>query len=329
MQIIHLETKEQLDQFVGAQQHSQFLQSWEWGEFQQKVSGTVWRVAVEDEGNLIASAKLIKKTLPMGKSYFYCGRGPVFAQNVWHEEAAKLLFAEIERLAKEEMIMFLRFDPTLDCIEQLRDLVGEKPLDQTIDVQPSQTIVLPLSLSEEELLKQMHTKTRYNIKLSQKKSLKIVEAGNDRFEELWSLLDQTSGRDKFNPHGRSYYQAMLELDPTFIKMHFAEYKGKAIAASILGFFGDTTTYLHGGSANDDRNLMAPYALQWHGIMQAKDQGYAYYDLYGIDEERWPGVTRFKKGFGGEEIKYPGSFDLIFDSGWYSIYKMVRKVRRSF
>jgi lipid II:glycine glycyltransferase (peptidoglycan interpeptide bridge formation enzyme) len=60
---------------------------------------------------------------------------------------------------------------------------------------------------------------------------------------------------------------------------------------------------------------------------ARDRGYKYYDLYGIDENKWPGVTRFKQGFGGKEIEYPGPYDMVFDKKQYWLYKMARRVRR--
>jgi lipid II:glycine glycyltransferase (peptidoglycan interpeptide bridge formation enzyme) len=75
--------------------------------------------------------------------------------------------------------------------------------------------------------------------------------------------------------------------------------------------------------------MAPYLLQWESIRIAKEAGMKYYDFHGVDEEKWAGVTRFKMGFGGERVEYPGTYDLVFDQGWYAIYKMVRQVRRSF
>jgi len=325
MNIIKIENEDQLNDFVGGQKHSQFLQSWQWGEFQEKVSGIVWRIGVEEGEKLIATVKIIKKSLPIGKSYFYCGRGPVFADGVLNHDSAKLIFDEIEKLAKDEMVMFLRFDPTFS----VNEFFSEGQITSTLDVQPSKTLVLDLSKTEEELLKEMHQKTRYNIKLSEKKEVKIIETDINRFEEFWNLLDQTSGRDNFRPHGRSYYQKMLGLEKNFIKLFFAEYNGSPIATGVFSFFGDTVTYLHGGSSNESRELMAPHLLQWHCIKKAKELGFKYYDFHGIDEAKWPGVTRFKKGFGGEEINYPGTFDLIYDQGWYSIYKMVRKVRRSF
>lgn len=323
MHIVDLTDKKQLNDFVGAQERSQFLQSWQWGEFQERVSGAIWRIGVMAGGEILASAKLVKKPLPMGRSYFYCGRGPVFKDGVWLAAAGAKLFDEIKRLARKESIMFLRFDPIFSLTS------FKYPAIKTIDVQPSRTAVLDLSSSEEEILKKMHQKTRYNIKLAEKKGVKIIESGAERFEEFWQLLVSTSDRDEFNLHGRSYYRVMLELDSSFVKLFFAEFKGRRLAGNLAVFFGDTATYIHGGSSNENREAMAPYILQWQTIKLAKQLGYKYYDFHGIDEAKWPGVTRFKLGFGPGRVDYPGTFDLVYDQGWYNIYKMVRKVRRTF
>ena len=175
----------------------------------------------------------------------------------------------------------------------------------------------------------MHPKTRYNIKLAEKKGINILESGTNHFADFWQLISQTSERDSFRLHGINYYQEMLRLKRDFIKLFLADYKGRLISTGIFSFFGDLVTYLHGGSADTNRNVMAPYLLHWQIIKTAKQQGFKYYDLNGIDEKKWLGVTRFKKGFGGKEINYPGTFDLVFDQGWYNIYRMVRKVRRTF
>jgi len=362
MQIINITNKKQLDDFVSPEAHVQFLQSWEWGEFQREVSGFVWRIGVEDGGQLLVSAKLVKKQLPMGRSYFYCGRGPILRNkklesspinqlvgvltkqaensskkiNKKKKEAINLLFNEIKRLAEQEGVMFLRFEPvwksSLGSVFNEGEIIhwlDDWKLIRVIDVQPSKTLILDLSLPGEELLKQMHQKTRYNIRLAEKKGVKIVEAGAERFEEFWQLLVSTGDRDDFNLHGRSYYQAMLKMDNSFVKLLFAEYQGKLLAGNLVIFFGDTATYIHGGSSNDNREVMAPYAMQWQTIKLAKQAGYKYYDFHGIDEKKWPGVTRFKMGFGGQAMIYPGTFDLVYDDAWYNIYKMVRKVRRTF
>ena len=323
MKIIKLIKRDKLNEFVSRQKYSQFLQSWEWGEFQRKVSGKIWRLGIEEDNKLVGVATLIKKTLPMGKSYFYCPRGPVFGIKKDELRMMNLLFNEIKIVAKTEGAMFLRFEP-------LKKIQNSKfKIQNSLDVQPSKTLILNLSKTEDEILKNMHQKTRYNIKLAEKKGVEVFEAGIEKFDDFWQLMAETSGRDNFRLHGIDYYKKMLEIDSNFIKLFFAKYKNKIIGISLVSFFGDTATYMHGASASESRNVMAPYLLQWQVIKLAKSKGQKYYDFFGIDEKKWPGVTRFKKGFGGQEFKYPGTFDLVLSSSWYNIYKMVRKTRRTF
>jgi len=342
MEIVEIKDKNKLNDFLAGQKYSQFLQSFLWGEFQEKVGGKVFRLGAEEEGKLAAVATIVKKFLPMGKNYFYCPRGPVIGcqiSDVRFRMAIESLFYEIREIARKEGVMFMRFEPETEL--KLENWEIEK----TLDVQPSKTLVLNLSKTEDELLRQMHPKTRYNIRLAEKKGVRLEEAGIESFDKFWELMGQTSDRDDFRLHGIDYYKEMIKLDhrqggasgtgrtggtgKDFIKLFFAKYKGKAIAAGIFSFFGNTATYMHGASSDENRNLMAPYSLQWEAIKLAKAKGYKYYDFFGIDEKKWPGITRFKKGFGGKEKKYPGTFDLAFDPGWYSVYKMVRKVRRTF
>jgi len=326
MKIIILTNKEQLNGFVGSQEMSQILQSWQWGEFQTTVGGKIIRLGVESEkGELLAVTTLIKKLLPMGKSYFFCPRGPVAAESIKLKSILEFLFKEIQKIAFEEKVMFLRFEPTFNF--QLSTFNFQ--LFKTLDVEPSKTLILDLKKSESELLNDMRQKTRYNIKLAEKKGVELVVAGVNRFEDFWQLSNQTSERDNFRLHGREYYYQMIKTNSNVIKLFFIEYKKRFIATGIFSFFGNTAVYLHGASANFDRNVMAPFFLHWQCIKLAKRQGCCYYDFNGIDETKWQGVTRFKKGFNGNIIDYPGTFDLIFDPCWYSIYKMIRKVRRTF
>ncbi len=114
---------------------------------------------------------------------------------------------------------------------------------------------------------------------------------------------------------------MLEIPG--VELFLADFKNKIIAANIVVFWEKTAIYLHGASDYEQRNLMAPHLLQWEQIKEAKKRGCIEYDFWGIDEKKWPGVTRFKKGFGGREVEYPGAFDLIFQPVWYKIYKIGR------
>ena len=372
MKLIEL-NKEKLDSFLANQDKSQFLQSFAWGEFQEKTGFEVFRYGVEGDGELVAVVSLIKKSLGMRKSYFYAPRGPVFNfqfsisnfQTISNDQNSKIkkyynfLFDEIGKMAKKESCIFLRFEP------QRKSKVARLPDGQesrkskvikTIDLQPAKTLMLDLGKSEEELLQDMHQKTRYNIRLAEKKGVEVVEVDypprpdghpsreGNLFEEFWKLMSQTGGRDGFRLHSKNYYKKMLDESKVYkvesrksevdlsIKLFLAKYQGEVIAGNIISFFGDTVTYMHGASSNEYRNVMAPYILQWEVIKAAKEKGYKYYDFFGIDKDKWPGVTRFKEGFCVKnlekcQVTYPGTFDLVFSKVWYNAYNILRRIRR--
>ncbi len=360
MKIFEITSKSALNDFIASRVNSQFLQSWEWGEFQESMGSKVFKVGIEQEGILAAAATLIKRDLPIGRSYFYCPRGPIMNfefrisnfESISNDKIFDLLVDEIYLIAKKENVIFFRFEPTFKI--QSTSWRTKFKIIKTLDIQPSKTIILDLTKSEEELLKNMHQKTRYNIRLAEKKGVKIREGNTVDFEEFWKIMSETRERDGFKLHSKDYYGKMLnfglnkdseakfpvgslasglDIDSRIdsnsltIRLFLAEYDGRIIACNIAGFFGDTVTYMHGASSNEYRNIMAPYLLQWEAIKLAKKMGYKYYDFYGIDGNKWPGVTRFKKGFGGQEIEYPGTFDVVFNGRWYNVYRFIRYFRR--
>lgn len=297
------------------------LQSWQWGEFQNKLNKKIFRLAViDDSENILTVAQIIKVPLRLGKSYFYIPRGPIMSQKSKVQsrksEDLNLLFSEIKKLAKKEKVIFLRFDPAWIDNELIKNLkfVGQ--------VQPQQTLILDLSKTEEELLKQMKSKTRYNIKVAQKHGIEIL-AEDQYFEDFWQLTQKTSTRQEITSHPKKYYQEMLKVLSSngIAKIIVAKYQDKIIATNLVIFFNDWCVYLHGASNYDYRDKMAPYLLQWETIKKAKQQGKKYYDFWGVDEKKWPGVTRFKYGFAPNQdlTQYIGAWDEVYDAMWYNIY----------
>ncbi len=306
--------KKQLNGFVSQQKHSQFLQSYEWGELQD----SVLRYGIEDNGKIIFALSLFEKKLPMNKKYFY---SPRIGIKFLNQKQLEFLFVEITKILKKEKAIFWRFEPR----SRFPISNFQFPIFKTIDIQASQTNILNLDRSEDEILKNMHQKTRYNIRLAERKDVKVRIGNKNDFDKFWEIMNETKNRDGFRLHARKYYEKMLNLD--FIELIAAEFQGEIIAANIVSYFGDMASYLHGASSNKQRNIMAPFAIQWFTIKRAKEKGCKYYDFNGIDEFKWPGVTRFKKGFGGGDIVYPGAYDLIINKQAYIVYKTMRAARR--
>jgi lipid II:glycine glycyltransferase (peptidoglycan interpeptide bridge formation enzyme) len=300
---------------------AEFLQSYEWGNFLKLSGEEIIRVGVKEGENILLITTLVKKIIFKGFFYLYAPRGPIGSV-----KAIEFLFSEIKK--KYPTALFLRVEPLK--INSLEFKTFKNNLQKTIDLQPAKTLILDLNYSEEELLNLMHQKTRYNIRLAQKKGVVIKEGKGDDLKEFWRLLKTTGERDGFRLHSFSHYEKLLKINetsPGFIKLFLASYEGKNIAAGLFSYYGDKVTYLHGASDNEFRNLMAPYLLQFSLIKKAREENYLYYDFYGIDEKKWPGVTRFKLGYGGRVFEYLGTHDLIFKTSLYKFYQLIRKLRR--
>ncbi len=292
-----------LDTYQSSLPHAQFMQSSKWAHFQKERGNHLVLLADEHTEHIFLA---IKHTLPLGFSYWYVPRFDVTA--------------DIEKVIKkiDSKAIFIRFDARTEALA--------KETRKTIDVQPSRTLVLKLEGPTEKILQHMHQKTRYNIRLAQKKKL-TIKSGAEYAEDFFVILEETRKRDGFRLHSKAYYQAMIASGAVELRTIWNE--GTMLAGVLLAYFGDTVTYVHGASSSKQRALMAPYALQWDAITSACDAGYQWYDWHGVDEKKWPGVTRFKMGFGGETIRYPGTFDLPLDRLQYAGYTIFRRLRRLF
>ncbi len=326
MKIINGQTlgQEKWDGFVSEQSaDGGLLQSWGWGELQISQGKQIFRLAVEDNNEIKAVAQVIKQPLPLKFNYFYLPRGPI-VKDLKDKETLDFLFVEIKKIAEKEKAIFLRFDPAWP-IENLEELKSRK-LISVGQVQPKKTLILDLNLSEEDLLKQMKAKTRYNIKVAQKHGLKLAE-GEEYFEDFWRLMEQTSDRDEFSAHSKKYYEKLVKVLGKFglVDLLVVKDGDKVAAAMIASFFGHWAVYLHGASDYNLRDKMAPYLLQWQGILLAKKLGCISYDFWGVDEKKWPGVTRFKVGFAPEKnlTEYVGAWDESYRNFWYNIYRRIK------
>lgn len=329
---------EQLNFFLINNESSQFLQSWQWGEFQKNLGKNVWRIGLEENNQLIAVCQVIENKLPLSKSYLYTPRGPVFQKNLNSEKkelAFKTLLKGVRDITVETKTrheFFIRVEPAININgTNFKKLKFKK----VKSVQPKDTLILDLTKSHEKLLADMHHKTRYNIRLAEKGDIKITKGNLKNFEDFWNLMRQTAKRNEFYSHPKDYYYKLLkslekEGDLT-VKLWLAEHQNQVIATALVSYFNKTATYLHGASNYNYRSLMAPFLLHWEIIKNAKEQNFTFYDLWGIaptqvknEKKSWAGITRFKRGFGGKEINFVGTYDFVYNQLLYKLYNLGKK-----
>lgn len=290
-----------------------FLQSGEWEEFQRSLGRKTWRAQ---------DALVICHAVSLGMNYLYCPR-PDFGLRTPDSG----FWDEAREIARKEKSIFLKIDPIINI-----SVPASSVQHPASGLQPQKTVILDLQKSEHDLLAAMREKTRYNIRLAQKKGVAVRtgDTGNtaDMVDAFWQLLEETVRRDRFRCHERRHYERLLGARSGAFsnELFFAEYQGRALAAAIVNFYrpSRTASYLHGASSRMHKEAMASQLLHWEIALEAKRRGFLQYDFWGIDEEKWPGLTRFKMGFGGSPVSYPQAIDAVYRPWKYSGYLFFKK-----
>ncbi len=199
------------------------------------------------------------------------------------------------------------------------------------DLLPTDTVILDVTTDRDRLLKRMKPKTRYNIRLSGRKGVRVREAGIQDLAAWYDIYCQTAARHGMMLNSLDYFKAGLEVkagdtsSPASIHLLLAEVEGKPVAGILLAIAGSRATYLYGASSLRKSHLMPSYALQWAAICKAKTVGCHDYDLFGTAPYPDPyhpmyGLYRFKTGFGGEMIHRQGCWDYPYDESHYDLYR---------
>ena len=310
-----------------------FLQSSIWQDFLRKQNKRYWQISIKDEKKIIGSCLVYENKLPFGKSYLYAPKGPIISKNISDykkEKAFHFLLSKIRDLTvdtKKEEEIFLSLE--VNNINLTKEFI------KVDNIQPADTLLLDLKKEKQELLGAMHQKTRYNIGLAQRKDIRIeVSKKEESLDIFLKLIKKTAQRNKIKTHTDKYYKLLWEtlLENDVGELYLAKINSVVVAVNMIIKFGNTATYLHGGSDYNYRSSMAPYLLQWEIIKKAKEEGFLYYDFWGIDTEeskknKWSGFTRFKRGFAGQEINSLGTYNFIYNKQIYPIYYLLKKLKK--
>lgn len=291
----------------------ELLQSVFWQRLAEVEHKTCYRWAWRLDGQLVALAQVLE-TKRAGLKFWYIPRGPVCLSAQSAVTVRPRLLADLRWLATKHGVVALHFEPQgWPSSPEVWGVI-------TKAIQPPQSLFLDLSMGTEALLASMHPKTRYNLRLAEKRGVMVVRGTEDDLPVFMSLMKATTTRDGFRGHSLEHYRQLLLQGSPVVELYLAKREDKVLAAGIFAFYQGRAVYLHGASADADRQYMAPYLLQWRMIQLAIESACRYYDFYGIDEQKWPGVTRFKRGFGGEERLYPGTFLMLIRPLTYYFYR---------
>ncbi len=298
------------------------LQTWNWGEFKAKHGWEVDRVSFGGAQPTAMAQILFRRRGPFRLGYI--PRGPAFEAG--NSDAVRSLFTQIDNICEKRRTVHLivETDVQLPFTGTFR---GEGFVKGPDHFQPQRTVKVPL-LPDDELLGQMHQKTRYSVRLAERRGVEIrrEETTGEAAERFYRLLEETSSRNEFGIHSQAYYRDFLETFGEQAILLFAYVDSEPAAALIAARFGNEAIYMYGASSTTHRAHGAAFALQFEAMKWARDNGSLVYDLWGIpsedpkadsnDEGRvsgtkgddWRGLYKFKVGFGGEIISYPPTLE---------------------
>ncbi len=310
------------------------LQSYEWGVFRERTHTKVIRKGLFDNKKLSSGFQLTIHKIP--HTPFTIGYLP---KGNFPDET---LLKQLMNIGKREHCIFIQLEPNVEKVQnkELR-IINYGLVRAAHPLFTKYTFILDLTKNEQDLLAGMHPKTRYNIRIAQKRGVEIVEDNSEQaFETYWKLTEETTKRQNFYAHTKMYHKLQWETltvdknkdNALTSHMFFSKYQGKTLAAWILFTFQDTLYYPYGSSSNEHREVMASNLMMWEAIRFGKAKGLKQFDMWGAmsdtpdTKDPWYGFHRFKQGYGARHVEFVGSFDLVINPLMYQLYKVADKTR---
>ena len=297
-----------------------FFQSYEWGEFKRELGWKPVRIVLEQDGEPVGAGQFMFYSTPVVPGgMLYCPKGPWLPWD--NEEAVRSFFDGVVEIAKRYNAHTVKIEPEVpEEWEDVKALIFELGFQKfRWDLNFKTTLVIDLSQSEEDLLANMKSKARYNVRLARRKGVEIVkDNSSEAVDQFWRMIETMVERNKFWHRPRDYvvssWQTLFEAG--MANLFFAEHEGDRLSGLLAITMGHKYWYLSGASIDKKRNYHPNHLLQWEVMKWAKGRGATYYDMVNIprpdeltEDHPMYGIYRFKAGFGGEMANFIGCYDL--------------------
>lgn len=335
VELVDIENAEELDAFVREHPYGHFMQTTLWGRFRTDWDWIGLICRNEKEEICGTMAIMFRQTKLFGQMILYAPRGPVIDPEDM-ETFKELLSAAVE-LGRKKRAYLLRIDPPIES-NHYRFIGTAIGLGFSISreadfgtFQPKMVYKISLEgISEYQLFQKFHPKTRYNIRLAQRRGVQIREGTEQDILAFYEMMCQTAENDGFITRTDAYYRNLLKSMGDNARLYLAELNGLPISGTICVRQGSTLWYLYGGSNLLYRNQMGSYLLQWEMIRWALETGCRTYDFRGVEgypciENPNYGLHRFKIGFDSKLIEYVGQMDFVMRPVSYALIKAVHNL----
>ncbi|NMB56741.1 peptidoglycan bridge formation glycyltransferase FemA/FemB family protein [Candidatus Beckwithbacteria bacterium] len=316
------------------------LQSWQWGEFREKTKTEVVRLGFFNNNNIQGGIQITLHHIPnLNRTIGYLPRCVMPNEQIFHA---------LKDLGKRKKTIFFKIEPNFFTKAYKKDDHKPSPFKKEQEflfkngcvfgkpLFTKYSFILDLTQSDDQLLQNMKQKTRYNIRVAQKKEVKIIEDNSETaFDEYLDLtFNETTKRQRFYAHDREYHRKMWHaLNPAGIAhLLKAVYNSQTLVTWILFTFNDALYYPYGASSSQNRDVMASNLMMWEAIRFGKARNLKYFDMWGSlgpdpdPKDPWYGFHHFKDGYGPTLMEFIGTYDFVIDPPMYQVYKLMDKAR---
>ncbi len=300
------------------------LQTKEWADFKSKFNFEI----IEFDNHFIH-----KRHLPYDQNFLYL-------PEVGAKDFSAGSIDELKKITAEQKSIFARLEIVDEFSENAHKLLQSLGFVKAFEeLQPKWRHQIDLRPTRGEILAQMKQKGRYNIKLAERKGVKIQRyplnsIDHKTLKYFYTLYQETVKREGITGRGYDYFEKLAQSfkSTDYFDLYLATYENEPVAGALVSFYDTTSLYLYGGSSRRHPEVMGPYLMHWQIMCDAKERGMEVYDMLGRsapDQEnhKWSGVTRFKEQFGGRAVEILGSYDYINKPFMYRVFKSAEKMRR--
>lgn len=339
MEIKEITSQSEWTTFFNEAGSPSFLHSWEWGEFQSKLGYKPMRLGVFEGNDLVAIALILKIKAKRGNMLFIPHGPLVNLKFEIHNLKSMLsdLLSYLKNIAQNEGYSFIRMAPIFQDSKEHREMFSSLVFcTAPIYMHAERLWVLDITKDEDTLLKEMRKTTRYSIRKAEKEGVTVVKRTDEKaLKEFQNLYNETAERENFTAYSPSYlaheYHAFNQTGNA--NWFFAyEKDGKLTAAALIDYTKSTAFYHQGATLHS--RIPTSYLLQWESIKEAKRRGCTHYNFWGTLQagrtpKNWGGLSLFKEGFGGYQVDYVPTQDLILSKKYWItyLYELYLKWRR--
>jgi lipid II:glycine glycyltransferase (peptidoglycan interpeptide bridge formation enzyme) len=328
--------------FLASTPSGDFLHDWAWADVAAFDGQPQRRYVLTEDGATVAIVAAQQRSLPAGRSFWYVPHGPVLDWGAPEaRERLRALLIGLRIAAKMHGAVAARLEPRLALGVLEEGVIRGRRLRHVPEtLQVGQTRIVELA-DDEAMLAGFDKDTRYGVRRAEREGVTVIVAEDATdlraIDDLHALVGETQARAGFQMPPLERYRVAWRALAAVGRAAILEARrdGELLASGMVVIEGARSYYLFSGSRREERGVpkrYASYALQWEMMRLARDRGVTHHDLWGIappgagSDHAWYGVGLFKKGFGGVEVVWAGSWDLVVDPSLYRLRAAVGTMR---